>query len=275
MAHMHMDDIALNSPLMAINAQAQKDPAASGQRFSILFPRNVCPKTFLLFVVYGVGAWVTINGVFSELPLIVNDLPESWSAASYITLIIQMANVGPILYLLLQRHVSLHQANVAVLLCGALSMCFLAFFWNQTSSLSGSTHSEAMFILVFFAALADCTTSVVYWPFAALFHHDYVAAITAGEGLSGLLASVASWIQNAPSSGLLFSPTIFFLIMAGLLCASLGAFWLLDRIPADAPQRRKDVNAASEGLAVKVVDTPADDPDHDQAAVPLLITPRA
>lgn len=221
------------------------------RKFSFSLPKDVCPKTFALFVVYGVGAWVTINGIFSELPLIVNDLPESWAIASYITLIIQIANIGPVLYLLFQQRIGLYHGNVIVLLLGALAMCFLGFFWNQTSSISGSRHSEALFILVFFAALADCTTSVIFWPFVALFHHDYVAAITAGEGLSGLLASVATWIQNAPSSGLLFSPMVYFFILAFFLICSLLAFLFLERIPASANQRRKDnlpLNSLDPGL---------------------------
>lgn len=56
--------------------------------------------TFILFVLLGIGSWITINGVlvvlrmlkfsnifmigvFAELPLIVNDLPEGWAIGNY------------------------------------------------------------------------------------------------------------------------------------------------------------------------------------------------
>ncbi len=51
---------------------------------------------FALFVLLGLGSWVTIQGVFAELPLLVNHLPEGWSAASALSLAIQVANVGPL-----------------------------------------------------------------------------------------------------------------------------------------------------------------------------------
>lgn len=31
---------------------------------------------YVLFVVFGLGSWITINGLFAELPLFYKDLPE-------------------------------------------------------------------------------------------------------------------------------------------------------------------------------------------------------
>ena len=194
-------------------------------------------STYLLFMVYGIGSWVTINGLFSELPLIVDTLPEGWSAASDLTLVIQLANVGPLFYLLFQKHISLRWANVAVLLLGAASMLSLAFTWDLTSNVQGSAHSVALFTLSFSAAICDSTTSLIFWPFVATFHHGYVSALAAGEGLSGFVASVLTWIQNAPSSGHLYSPRVFFIILALLLGLSLASFLLLDRMSKSDPKR--------------------------------------
>ena len=55
-----------------------------------------------LVVIFGAGAWIAVNGVWVELPLIVASAPEGWNLPSYLTVIAQVANVGPILVTLLQ-----------------------------------------------------------------------------------------------------------------------------------------------------------------------------
>lgn len=55
-----------------------------------------------LVLMFGAGAWIAVNGVWVELPLIVNSAPESWNLPSYLTVIAQVANVGPVLVTLMQ-----------------------------------------------------------------------------------------------------------------------------------------------------------------------------
>ncbi len=57
----------------------------------------------LLSALFGISAWIAINGLWQQTPLLVSRLPEAWNLASYITLITQLANVGPLLYSLLKR----------------------------------------------------------------------------------------------------------------------------------------------------------------------------
>lgn len=89
--------------------------------------------TYCLFVVFGVSSWVTINGIFAQLPIFASTLPEGCkqtrnsttsplSAArgplrsrglpaglpagalgSQLGLVVQLANLGPIAYLLLRK----------------------------------------------------------------------------------------------------------------------------------------------------------------------------
>ena len=51
-----------------------------------------------LAIMFGISSWISINGLWVELPLLVNELPESWSLASYLSVIVQIANLGPITY---------------------------------------------------------------------------------------------------------------------------------------------------------------------------------
>lgn len=60
----------------------------------------------LLALLFGVSAWIAINGLWQQTPLLVAKLPEAWNLASYITLITQLANIGPLIYSLLKRFTS-------------------------------------------------------------------------------------------------------------------------------------------------------------------------
>ena len=53
-------------------------------------------------VVFGMASWISINGLWVELPLLVQNLPEEWYLASYLSIIIQIANLGPLGYALLR-----------------------------------------------------------------------------------------------------------------------------------------------------------------------------
>lgn len=48
------------------------------------------PLVDVLAALFGVGAWVAINGLWVELPLLVDQLPEGWNLPSYLSVIIQV-----------------------------------------------------------------------------------------------------------------------------------------------------------------------------------------
>ncbi|XP_014662067.1 PREDICTED: LOW QUALITY PROTEIN: solute carrier family 52, riboflavin transporter, member 3-A-like [Priapulus caudatus] len=48
---------------------------------------NVC--VYALVVMFGLGSWLAVNGLFVELSFLVSELPEGWSLPSYITIIVQ------------------------------------------------------------------------------------------------------------------------------------------------------------------------------------------
>ena len=43
-----------------------------------------------------------MNGLWVELPVLVPALPEGWTLPSYLSVIVQIANLGPISYALLR-----------------------------------------------------------------------------------------------------------------------------------------------------------------------------
>ena len=55
-----------------------------------------------LVLMFGAGAWIAVNGVWVELPIIVQSAPENWGLPSYLTVIAQVANIGPIIVTVMQ-----------------------------------------------------------------------------------------------------------------------------------------------------------------------------
>lgn len=212
----------------------------------------------LLTCAFGLGSWVAVNGLWVELPLIVNALPEAWTLPSYLTVIIQMANVGPLLvavvYKLFPGRLKESAVNYAILAIGVAACILLAFFWDRTTVVAGELHSTAFFIITFFLALVDCTSSVTFLPFMMRFPAKYVTTYYVGEGLSGFVPGVIALAQGVGISTCVnssqaggnkteewtlqteylppnFSTQGFFFFLAAMMCVSLAAFFALHRLP--------------------------------------------
>jgi len=216
-----------------------------------------------LFVLLGLGSWIIVNGVFQALPLVAQTAPEGYDIFSWISIAVAAANVFPLLYLLLLQRCRARTADGAaadgaaddgeggaggavpdakrieaieraatlcVLLGGAIVCLLLALTWQGTSSMLGSSgsHSTPLILLSFAGGGADCMTSVLFYPFAALFPPAYTPALIAGESLTGLLAALAALAQTGGGGGggeqPLFSVGAFFGGLAVVMLASMAAY---------------------------------------------------
>ncbi|XP_062445344.1 solute carrier family 52, riboflavin transporter, member 3 [Rhea pennata] len=221
--------------------------------------------THLLACVFGTGSWVAINGLWVELPLLVTVLPEQWDLPSYITIIIQMANVGPLFVTIMHRFRPGLLKEVAVIYVivstGVLACLLLAFLWSYTSPIAGVPHSTAFLVLTFFLSLVDCTSSVTFLPFMMQLQPQYLTTFFIGEGLSGLIPALIALGQGSGISSCVnvtrvvnitsgnettegnifqmethyfpanFSTLLFFLLMTVMMAACLVAFFFLSRQP--------------------------------------------
>jgi riboflavin transporter 2 len=55
------------------------------------FLRNRVILVDLLAVLFGISSWISINGLWVELPLLVQNLPEGWALPSYLSIIVQVS----------------------------------------------------------------------------------------------------------------------------------------------------------------------------------------
>ncbi|XP_067256387.1 solute carrier family 52, riboflavin transporter, member 3-B [Chanodichthys erythropterus] len=225
--------------------------------------------THVLACLFGIGSWVAINGMWVELPLIVNDIPEGWYLPSYLTIIIQMANIGPLFITLMHRFrpgvLDERPVIYTIVTVGVVATLLLAFLWNLKVTFADGEHSAALLSLSFLLSVVDCTSSVTFLPFMMRLQPQYLTTYFIGEGLSGLVPALVALIQgvgvvhcknasananvsigNLSFNGELeahyqpanFSAQGFFLFLSVMMMVCLGAFLLLNLHPAVAREHK-------------------------------------
>ncbi|XP_047461221.1 riboflavin transporter 2 [Mugil cephalus] len=221
--------------------------------------------THLLACLFGMGSWVSINGLWVELPLVVPQIPEGWFLPSYLSVIIQMANVGPLFVTLMHRFRpgALNETAIIYVIIGlgTVATFLLGFFWKETVVVAGAHRSVALLVLTFFLAVVDCTSSVTFLPFMMRLKPQYLTTYFIGEGVSGLLPALVALIQGvgvvhcinsteslnytlnssyiAPTYDLQahyqpanFSTEVFFFFLSAMMLVCLVAFLLLNYHPS-------------------------------------------
>ena len=202
-----------------------------------------------LIVIFGISSWVSINGLWVQTPLLVKSLPEAWDISSYIVLLTQFANIGPILYTVLKELVDPTSTDKLetfsihfILALGFISCLLLSFTWHVVIA----NVSLPFFILATISAMVDCTSSVLYFPFVSKFKLASLRSLLFGEALSGLVPSMVALVQgvggnpscvNITVNGTtkvttvypepLFSVDVFFIFISILMAVSWLAFYLL------------------------------------------------
>lgn len=163
-------------------------------------------QLILCVTFFASAAWVQINGIWVELPLIVAKSPQQWSLPSYLTIVIQIGNITPMLYLLVTKYVKckkedggkiLEIPTLYCILISELVLSFLlAFMWDRTSEINGDHYSTWLIAINFLIAGADALSSVTFLPFMAYFPQMYMVVFYIGAGMSGFLPSIAALVQG-------------------------------------------------------------------------------
>ena len=165
-----------------------------------------------------------------------------------------MANIGPITYGVLRkclsRPPSQHISIMLLLLVGCGASLALVLAWDFTSLLQDKQRSTGLFISVFFLALVDCTSSVMFLPYMGVFKQTYLNSYLIGEGMSGFVPSLVALGQGVSGNPecvngtqtdvaveARFSTSTFFIFMLVIMVLSLIAFLLLHYLPLTRTER--------------------------------------
>ena len=164
------------------------------------YASNMKLPVYILVILFGMGSWIAVNGLWVELPILVHEAPEGWNLPSYITILIQVANIAPLVYTLVnkcapKRFNEIHGVYIIVLV-GTVACLMLVFLWKKTAYIAGAEHSVGFLVAVLLLSSVDCTSSVVFLPYMAMLKQEYMTGFYIGEGMSGLVPAVVALGQN-------------------------------------------------------------------------------
>lgn len=196
----------------------------------------------VLCALFGMASWLVINGVWVELPLLVTVLPESWNLASQMSILLQCANIGPLIVTLMdvycQKKMNIRALIYSLLMLGFAAQLLLYFFWDTTVN----DVSVPFFILFFASSLVDCTSSVSFIPYMSQLKTMFLQSYFLGEGLSGFVPAVVSIIQGVGETTCLitengtipiyhdprFDVGTFWLVLASMMLVSFISFFIIN-----------------------------------------------
>ncbi|KAK3103928.1 hypothetical protein FSP39_022980 [Pinctada imbricata] len=252
--------------------------------------KDVDRLVFFFTLCFGIGSWITINGLWVELPSIVPHVPEGWTLPSYLSVIGQIANIGPITVTLIHffapGKLKDTVAAYGIIGIGAISCILLSFTWDTTGYIGGSEHSVALLVLVFFTSLADCTSSVVFIPFMSVYKPVYMTALYIGEGMSGLFPGFVALGQGVGQSscqnvtkfnqtinmtyyememvyeGLNFPVRDFFFFLCGMMVISGIGFTMLNFLPHCKKEQIQPKPKSPSVVSMPYVDSTFPTPAH-------------
>ncbi|UJR17914.1 hypothetical protein I4U23_004813 [Adineta vaga] len=156
---------------------------------------------YALFLLFGIGTWLNLNGIWIQLPLLIPRLSEGWGLSPQLGMASNVANIGPLIivlirYLTKQSSVYEVPSICVIYLVGITVPIVLSFTWFNQVYFLGTTRSLYLLVLSFFLALVNCTSSVTYLPFVNRFDSKWLNIYFAGESLSSLIPALLGLAQG-------------------------------------------------------------------------------
>ncbi|KAK0163984.1 hypothetical protein PV328_002659 [Microctonus aethiopoides] len=217
----------------------------------------------VLAIMFGIATWIGINGIYVQLPLLINSAPEKWNLPVHMVMLVQIANLGPILYTIYAKYFSWTRDTYIIyglLGCATIAIYLMAISYKYTSYIFGAEHSTALLALMFLTAVVGCTSSVLFTPYMRNYREIYLVSYLVGEGLSGFIPSAVTLIQGVggnprcknitkPGDTTIkwepfppeprFSTETFFLFLGTLLLMGFISFIGLNKLPVARGERVK------------------------------------
>lgn len=194
------------------------------------------------------SAWIDLQGLYVELPLIVPFTPERWTLPSLASICMCAANIVPVIVVIQRRRQGKRFSEIPyiylIIIVGILACFVLAFFWHKTIFLFGQERSVWLLSCIFILSTLDCTSSLVFFDYMKRFRTEYLRAVFLGESLTSAIPTVLILAQGVGGETICvqdingtmvepqytqprFSVRIFMFCIAIIIIASLIAFVIL------------------------------------------------
>ncbi|CAF2862880.1 unnamed protein product [Rotaria sp. Silwood2] len=243
MPNLRLDTSEVRSYMLALTNL--RSDACMSNTTPLKWAEDMC---YTLIIIFNLSTWIDLNSVWIELPLIVNSAPERWTLPSTLSLVISLANIFPLLVVILRWKLGRYYSEIPfiyiIIIVGIIACCSIGLFWNQKTYIGGKEHSVALITAVFALAILDCTSSLVFCDYMRRLKAKYLHAMFFGESLTGTLPTLLALAQgvggeiqciknNSTSyiqpiySEARFTVSTFFFLVTSIISFSLLAFMTL------------------------------------------------
>lgn len=152
----------------------------------------------LLITIFGISAWLGVNSILAELPVIIQNAPEGWNLPSQMMIFLQLGNFTLMLLMEITQKFKLrHSIMIAILLVIGISGALMtAMFSNTTIVVFGQERSVIIFGAVFIFALIGYSSLAFFIPFVGKFKECYLISYFLGESMSSLFPGILTFVQG-------------------------------------------------------------------------------
>ncbi|XP_004074339.1 solute carrier family 52, riboflavin transporter, member 2 [Oryzias latipes] len=216
-----------------------------------------------LVALFGMGSWISVNSLWVELPVIVNELPEGWNLPAYLSVLIAFGNLGPIV-VTITHHCAPGRLNERMVIpciqaLAVVASVFLAIFWSHTVNIAGESRSLPFLLLTFVLSFVCCTSNVTFLPFMFRYPPQYIRTFFIGQGFSALFPCIVALGQGVGElecktvNGTVhpeylkenFPAQNFFWFLFVMLSVSAVSFWALTQRPSESKKEEQESNCAA------------------------------
>ncbi len=174
---------------------------------------EVSVPVFILVAIFNLGAYIDMNSIWPEFPLLVNRLPEGWDIPSYNIFISHTCKLGLIVFVAVKTKLGDRLPEwplvYVVILAGGAMVLMLAFSWHVTVDIGGKETSICFFVASALIATIDSAASSIFLPYMAQFKAQYISAFFIGEGLSQIIPAALSLAQGVGDDVICINSTRF------------------------------------------------------------------
>ncbi|KAF8359564.1 hypothetical protein PRIPAC_94559 [Pristionchus pacificus] len=186
----------------------------------------------LLVLLFGMSAWLSINSIYVQLPILSLSAPESWNLASYIVIIIQVSCLFPLIYSIVRywkREITDKIESVLIvflLILDIIGLLLSTFTYSIQTTIGGTQHSLWLFISILILCIPCTMADVLFMPLIGrLGSPSFITTFYVGMGVGALLPSALSFAQGVNGSSFNFSYSIFIYIICVFVLISLAAYF--------------------------------------------------
>jgi hypothetical protein len=206
----------------------------------MMMPSNIHSFRLSSFFLLGSSAWILVNGIYAEIPIIVAALDYDYTVISTITLCITLSNIAPLLWSAI-ADVRGTQVGIGIVLALGLATSFCM-------SLTDVALRETSLVAVSVCAgIVGSMSLVLFFPHASS-SVDQITSLASGTATANLFVAVLAIVQLNGNEEERFSIQVYFGVLAAIFGFSIVGFIGTLRFKKNYIMGEEDIRVAEENF---------------------------